>query len=80
MSGNSVGFGEEINKLCQKVCSVRMLIWSAVDCLSKWKYKANQVQNEEIKEYTQVVNLTYLLIYKYNNFASYKILYMNFGE
>jgi len=29
MSGNSIGFGEEIKKLCQKMCSVRMLIWRA---------------------------------------------------
>jgi len=27
MSGNSIEFGEE--KLCQKMCSVHMLIWSA---------------------------------------------------
>jgi len=26
---SSIGFGEEIKKLCQKNCSVRMLIWSA---------------------------------------------------
>jgi len=29
MSGYSIRFGEEIKKLCQKMCSVRMLIWSA---------------------------------------------------
>jgi len=29
MSSSSIGFGEEIKKLCQKVCFVRMLIWSA---------------------------------------------------
>jgi len=29
MSGNSIGFGEEIKKLCQKMCSLCMLIWSA---------------------------------------------------
>jgi len=31
MSGNSIGFGEDQKKLCQKMCSVRMLIWSAED-------------------------------------------------
>jgi len=30
MSGNSIGFGEELKKKCQKMCSVCMLIWSAV--------------------------------------------------
>jgi len=29
MSGNLIGFGEEVKKLCQQMCSVRMLIWSA---------------------------------------------------
>ena len=29
MSGNSIEFGEEKKKLFQKMCSVRMLIWSA---------------------------------------------------
>jgi len=29
MSGYSIGFGEEIKKSCQKMWSVRMLIWSA---------------------------------------------------
>jgi len=29
MSGSSIGFGEDIKKLCQKMCCVRMLIWSA---------------------------------------------------
>jgi len=28
MSGNSIGFGEEIKKFCQKMCSLSMLIWS----------------------------------------------------
>jgi len=28
MSGNSVEFGEEINKLFQYMCSICMLIWS----------------------------------------------------
>jgi len=31
ISGNSIGFGEEIKKLC-RVCSVPMLIWSAGQC------------------------------------------------
>jgi len=29
MSGYSTGLGEEIKKLRKKMCSVRMLIWSA---------------------------------------------------
>jgi len=29
MSGNLIGFSEEIKKLCQKMCYVHMLIWSA---------------------------------------------------
>jgi len=29
MSGKTIGFGEEIKKLCQKMYAVRMLIWSA---------------------------------------------------
>jgi len=29
MSGNAMGFGEEIKKFGQKMSSVRMLIWSA---------------------------------------------------
>jgi len=30
MNGNSIEFGEVMKKLCQKMCSVRMVIWSAV--------------------------------------------------
>jgi len=31
MSGSSIGFDEEVKKLRQNMCSVRMLIWRA-DC------------------------------------------------
>jgi len=43
MSGNSIGFVEEIKKLCQKMCSVRMLIWSAEVYTQGFRLKKKEV-------------------------------------
>jgi len=64
MSGNSIVFGEEIKKLCQNMCSVPMLIWSAayldhwVGFGSEW-CSANVGVNNLVKEVSaiEVLNL-----------------------
>ncbi len=39
-----MGFGEEVKKLCQNICFVRMLIWSAATTITLTCYEEYKVE------------------------------------
>jgi len=57
MIGSSIGFSEEIKKLCQKMCYVCMLFWSADMLFINYMKGSNlmKMMNKEIAIFENIV-------------------------